>query len=77
MEYLGHWISAAGVKADPKKIKIILEWPLPTNVKETQLFRNDELLSSICPKVWVDCSTATLDDQWQGVRVDREVTRGI
>ena len=33
MEYLGHIISAEGVYMDPEKIKVVLEWPIPKNVK--------------------------------------------
>lgn len=34
LEYLGHLISADGVKADPKKIRAMEEWPTPRNPKE-------------------------------------------
>ena len=30
VEYLGHYISGAGVETDPKKIAIIVDWPTPT-----------------------------------------------
>lgn len=33
VEYLGHLISGRGVQADPKKIKNILIWPIPTALK--------------------------------------------
>ncbi|KAA0054256.1 putative retroelement pol polyprotein [Cucumis melo var. makuwa] len=38
IEYLGHWVSAKGVEADQEKIKAMLEWPLPTNVRELRGF---------------------------------------
>ena len=31
VEYLGHYISSAGVETDPKKIAIIVDWPTPTS----------------------------------------------
>ncbi|KAA0062470.1 Ty3/gypsy retrotransposon protein [Cucumis melo var. makuwa] len=34
IEYLGHWVSAKGVEADQEKIKAMLEWPTPKNVRE-------------------------------------------
>ncbi|TYK21389.1 ty3-gypsy retroelement transposase [Cucumis melo var. makuwa] len=34
VEYLGHIISEQGVEADPEKIKSVVEWPCPTNVRE-------------------------------------------
>ncbi|KAA0032325.1 Ty3/gypsy retrotransposon protein [Cucumis melo var. makuwa] len=38
IEYLGHWVSAKGVEADQEKIKAMLEWPIPKNVRELQGF---------------------------------------
>ncbi|GJP38085.1 hypothetical protein CLOM_g22530 [Closterium sp. NIES-68] len=38
LEFLGHVVSTEGVKIDPKKIKTILEWKPPTNIKELQSF---------------------------------------
>lgn len=36
--YLGHIVSRDGVEADPSKIQAILEWPIPTTVKELRGF---------------------------------------
>ena len=36
--FLGYMLSKDGLKADPEKIKAILDWPIPTTVKEVQSF---------------------------------------
>ncbi|XP_042983164.1 uncharacterized protein LOC122312586 [Carya illinoinensis] len=36
--YLGHLISAQGVRADPDKLRAMLQWPLPNSVKGLQGF---------------------------------------
>lgn len=36
--YLGHIISADGVKVDPKKIKAIVDWPPPENLTHLKGF---------------------------------------
>lgn len=38
MEYLGHIIFVKGVKADPRKIATMQEWPIPTSVKALKGF---------------------------------------
>jgi hypothetical protein len=38
LEFLGHVISSTGVATDPNKVKIILEWPQPTCVKDMRSF---------------------------------------
>ena len=38
LAYLGHVISAQGVATDEGKIKVIKNWPIPTNVMEVQSF---------------------------------------
>ena len=38
IHYLGHMISGKGLKMDPAKIEVILQWPHPRNVEELQIF---------------------------------------
>ena len=38
VEYLGYIIGADSIRMNPKKLKTITSWPVPTNVKEVQLF---------------------------------------
>ena len=38
VEYLGHIVSASGIKTDPKKIQAVREWPEPNNVTELRSF---------------------------------------
>ncbi len=34
VKFLGHIITADGYKSDPEKVKIIKDWPAPTNKKQ-------------------------------------------
>ena len=36
--FLGHIVSADGIKTDPGKVKAVKTWPVPVNVKEPQSF---------------------------------------
>jgi len=45
--YLGHVVSAKGICTDPNKLKAVLEYPIPTNVKTLCSFLD---LASYCRK---------------------------
>jgi hypothetical protein len=34
MSYLGHIVNGRGVATDPSKVQVIVDWPVPTSVKE-------------------------------------------
>jgi hypothetical protein len=36
--YLGHVISSAGIKSDPKKVSAVKHWPTPTCVLDVRIF---------------------------------------
>ena len=36
VSFLGHLVSAEGVRADPDKVAVIRSWPTPTNVMQVQ-----------------------------------------
>ncbi|KAK0595099.1 hypothetical protein LWI29_003584 [Acer saccharum] len=38
LQYLGHIISSAGVKVDPRKIEAMVDWPLPKDVSTLRGF---------------------------------------
>ena len=38
IEYLGFIVSPAGLTMDPKKTKVVHDWPVPKNVKDIQSF---------------------------------------
>ena len=38
LELLGHVVTKDGISVDPKKIKVINEWPPPSNVHELRSF---------------------------------------
>ena len=38
VNFLGHIISAAGIEADPEKIRAVAQWPVPTSVTDTRAF---------------------------------------
>ena len=38
MRYVGHIISKEGIRMDPKKLKVIDEWPVPSNFHKVRSF---------------------------------------
>ena len=38
MSFLGHIVSEEGIRVDPKKIEVIIEWKPPRNVTEVLSF---------------------------------------
>lgn len=38
VEYLGHLVSADGIKTDPKKVQCVKEWPTPRHKKDVRAF---------------------------------------
>ncbi|KAA3470396.1 Retrotransposable element Tf2 [Gossypium australe] len=38
MVFLGQVVSAEGIRVDPKKVEVILDWKLPRNVSEVRIF---------------------------------------
>lgn len=38
VEYLGQVISSKGVSTDPKKVRSVRDWPVPSTVKEVRSF---------------------------------------
>ena len=38
IDYLGFEVSSEGVHANPEKVKAIVEWPTPSNVKDVRSF---------------------------------------
>ncbi|WVZ16214.1 hypothetical protein V8G54_009196 [Vigna mungo] len=38
IQYLGHVVSSTGVCPDPSKIKVVIDWPIPSNLKSIRGF---------------------------------------
>jgi hypothetical protein len=38
IKFLGHIVNSEGIRPDPKKVEVVQNWPLPTNVHEVRSF---------------------------------------
>ena len=38
LKFLGHIVGIDGIKPDPKKVQVVMDWPTPNTVKELQSF---------------------------------------
>jgi len=38
VEYLGHSVFVDGISTDLRKVKAVMDWPVPTNIKEMRSF---------------------------------------
>ena len=57
--FLGHVVSAEGIKMDPRKIEAVLEWKPPRSVSEIRsFFRIDRILQKVCGRFFCDGSTS-------------------
>ena len=55
--FLGHVILQRGIEADPTKVNKILDWPVPTNLKEVQQFLGlVKYLNAFLPRLAVQSS---------------------
>ena len=52
VSFLGHIVSAEGIRVDPVKIKAILNWKPPRNVTKVRSFLGSRLLSEICTRIF-------------------------
>jgi hypothetical protein len=49
IHYLGHILSAQGVRTDPEKVSAVMQWPTPTTVRELRGFPGPRwILPKIC-----------------------------
>src|SRR5215208_3953532 len=38
VEFLGYIVGANGVRMDPRKVQVVLKWPVPKNLRDVQSF---------------------------------------
>ena len=69
VRYMGHLLTADGLKAGPEKVKAVLNMPKPTNVKEVQrLVGFVNYLAKFLPQLSTVCEPlrklACKDNKW-------------
>ena len=63
VHYLGHIVSADGVRVDHDKIKCIVEWPTPVSLEGTAAFFGNCLVRpKIYKRVCTHCCSSTCTD---------------
>jgi len=66
VEFLGHFVGRNGVRVDPRKVKIVQDWPVPTNQTELRsFFRPCKLFQKIYTRVLGHCQTITCSHRRQ------------
>ena len=56
VEYLGHIVFGRGVEVDPKNVRSIKQWPVPTSKRSEGISWASRVLQEICSKLWYNCS---------------------
>ena len=77
IEYLDHWVSAKGVEADQEKIRAMLEWPIPKNVRITRVLGFNWLLLTFCGKLWCYRHSPNSVDKEKKFPLDRRSDQSI
>lgn len=75
--YIGHRLTADGLKADPEKVRAIVEMPAPTDVKAVQrLIGMVNYLAKFCPHLSDQCKVLRdlthKDSEWDWTTQDEE-----
>ena len=79
MKYLGHLISADGVRPNPNKVEKVKEWPRPTIVQEVKAFPGShKLLQKVYAGIQPNgLASNRLDANQEDLELDRQMHRSI